>query len=147
MGEVGVFTGYTTLALADAVGPEGKVYALDISKEFVDIGIPYWKKANVEGRIDLRIGPALDSLKQLEEELKQHEEEESWIDFAFVDADKSNYKNYYELLIPMMRPGHGIIALDNTLWSGKVVDPSIKDDDTIALRDITKFVAADDRVE
>jgi predicted O-methyltransferase YrrM len=139
--EVGVFTGYTTLIMAQALGKEGTIVALDVSEEYCSIGKKYWKEAGVDGRIDLRIAPAQDSLKAM-----LANGEEGTYDFAFIDADKTNYKNYYELLLQLIRP-NGIIAIDNVLWSGKVLDESITDDDTAALREISKHVYEDERVE
>lgn len=139
--EVGVFTGYTTLIMADALGPSGKIVGLDINPEFVQIGEPYWKSAGVDERIEMKYGPAVESLRDM---ITTYSET---VDFAFIDADKTNYKNYYELLLPLMRQG-GIIALDNVLWGGKVVDETVQDDDdTNALRDISQFIKTDSRVE
>jgi len=142
--EVGVFTGYTTLVMAQSLPEDGKIVALDISKEFCSIGEKYWKQAGVESKIDLRIAPAAETLQGLLDEGGQ----EDTFDFAFIDADKTNYRNYYELLLRLIRPG-GIIAIDNVFWGGKVYDESITDadEDTTALRDITKHVFQDDRVE
>ncbi|KAL3934328.1 MAG: hypothetical protein SGARI_003434 [Bacillariaceae sp.] len=140
--EIGVFTGYTTLTLAKAVGDGGKVVALDVSDEFTSIGKPYWEEAGVEDRIDLQIAPAAESLQKL---LKDGEE--GAYDFAFIDADKVNYEQYYELSLKLLRKD-GIIAIDNTLWGGKVLDEqNYNDDDTVALRNISLLVKADERVE
>jgi predicted O-methyltransferase YrrM len=139
--EVGVFTGYTTLVMAQAVGPEGKIVALDVNEEYVDVGKKYWKAAGVDDRIDLKIAPALDSLQGLLDEGLQGS-----FDFAFIDADKANYINYYEKLLILIRK-NGIIAIDNVLWFGKVLDESFIDDDTVALREISKLIFNDDRVE
>ena len=150
--EVGVYTGYTTLLMAQAVkdvatkggGGEAKVVALDITDEYCkEIGKKYWKEAGVEDCIDLRIGPALECLEDL---LKT--DGESSFDFAFIDADKGNYKAYYEALLKLVRP-NGIIAIDNVLWSGRVAEPPSEQDDpsTVALREINQYVYHDDRVE
>ena len=139
---MGFFTGYTTLVLADAVGPDGTVIALDINDDFVSIGKPYWAKAGVADRIDLRLAPAAQSLQALIDD-----GQEGTFDFAFIDADKTNYKNYYELLLKLLRT-NGIIAIDNVLWGGKVLDTEANpDDDTLALRAISDTVYHDDRVE
>jgi predicted O-methyltransferase YrrM len=139
--EVGVYTGYTTLIMAEAMGPEGKVVACDVSEEFTNIGKPYWEKAGVTDRIDLRIAPATETLQKLLDEGNGGQ-----FDFAFIDADKKTYKVYYELLLRLIRK-NGIIAIDNVLWSGKVLDDNFQDEDTVALRELTEWVHNDDRVE
>lgn len=140
--EVGVFTGYTTLVMAQALPKDGKVVALDVSTEFTSIGKPYWKKAGVDRIIDLRIGPASDSLQEMLDR-----GEAGKYDFAFVDADKPNYLSYYEKLLQLIRP-NGILAIDNVLWSGKVLlDDQDADENTLALKEISKKIANDDRVE
>ena len=136
--EVGTFTGYSTLALALAMGDEGRVVACDISREWTDIGRRHWEAAGVASRIDLRIGHALRTLDALVRE-------GAAFDFAFIDADKGNYAAYYERCLALVRPG-GLIAVDNTLWSGKVADPSVTDDDTEAIRRFNAMIAADARV-
>lgn len=145
--EVGVFTGYTTLVMAQAIATDdetSKIVALDIQDEFVSIGKPYWEKAGVDKKIDLRLGPAAESLQKL---LEEGEGQAGTFDFAFIDADKTNYKVYYELLLKLIRK-NGIIAIDNVLWKGRVMDTeNHNDDDTVALREINKYVQADDRVE
>jgi len=139
--EVGVFTGYTTLAMAQSLPDSGKIVGLDVSEEFTSVGKPYWKEAGVENKIDLRLGPALESLDKM-----IAGGEESTYDFAFIDADKVNYEGYYERLLRLVR-SNGIIAIDNVLWSGRVVDPKEQGDDTVALRQVNKIVHEDDRVE
>jgi len=139
--EVGVFTGYTTLVMAQVLGQEGKIVALDVTDEYCAIGKKYWEAAGVDNRIDLRIAPAIESLEKMIDN-----GEEGTYDFAFIDADKTNYKNYYELLLKLIRT-NGIIAIDNVLWGGKVLDTNCTDDDTVALREISKHVYHDDRVE
>ena len=139
--EVGVYTGYTTLVMAQALGKEGKIVALDVTDEYCEIGKKYWKEADVYSQIDLRIAPAMESLEKMIEN-----GEEGTYDFAFIDADKTNYRNYYEILLKLIRT-NGIIALDNVLWSGRVLDESVTDEDTVALRGISKHVYEDDRVE
>eukprot|EP00538_Stauroneis_constricta_P006964 CAMPEP_0119547538 /NCGR_PEP_ID=MMETSP1352-20130426/1637_1 /TAXON_ID=265584 /ORGANISM="Stauroneis constricta, Strain CCMP1120" /LENGTH=223 /DNA_ID=CAMNT_0007592485 /DNA_START=220 /DNA_END=891 /DNA_ORIENTATION=- len=139
--EVGVFTGYTTLIMAEALGPEGKVFALDVSDEFPSIGKPFWKQGGVEDRIDLQIAPAKESMQKMLDDGLQ-----GTIDFAFIDADKTGYRDYYEMLLKLVRK-NGIIAIDNVLWHGKVMDESVTDDDTVALRTLNAFVQTDERVE
>lgn len=136
--EIGTFTGYSSLAMALALGPEGRITCCDVSEEWTAIAREHWKKAGVEPRIDLRLGPALDTLDQLLAEGRG-------FDFAFIDADKQNYVGYYERCLRLVRRG-GVIAVDNTLWSGKVADPREADADTIAIRDFNAVVATDDRV-
>ena len=138
--EIGTFTGYSALAVALALPEDGRIVCCDISEEWTAIGKPFWRRAGVEKRIDLRIGPALRTLDEL---LRKEKE---GFDFVFIDADKPNYTNYYEACLPMVRRD-GIIAIDNTLWSGWVADRAHHDDDTLALRKFNDKLHADDRVE
>ena len=137
--EIGTFTGYSALAVALAIPENGRIVCCDISEEWTTIGRSFWKKAGVDRKIDLRIGPALRTLDELTKETQS-------FDFVFIDADKTNYANYYEACLPMLRPG-GILAVDNTLWSGWVADRGHRDDDTVALRKFNDKLHADDRVE
>ena len=137
--EIGTFTGYSALAVALAIPDNGRIVCCDISEEWTAIGRPFWKKAGVDRKIDLRIGPALRTLDELKKETQS-------FDFVFIDADKTNYANYYEACLPMLRPG-GILAVDNTLWSGWVADRGHHDDDTVALRKFNDKLHTDDRVE
>jgi predicted O-methyltransferase YrrM len=137
--EIGTFTGYSALAVALAIPDNGRIVCCDISEEWTAIGRPFWKKAGVDRKIELRIGPALRTLDELREE-------KQIFDFVFIDADKTNYANYYEACLPMLRPG-GILAVDNTLWSGWVADRGHHDDDTVALRKFNERLHADDRVD
>lgn len=140
--EVGVFTGYSALSVALALPANGRILACDISEEFTSIGQPFWRDANVADKIDLRIGPATDTLDQC---LKNGEQGQ--YDFAFIDADKPNYDAYYERCLTLLRPG-GLIAIDNTLWSGRVADaPATHDADTAALHALNVKLASDTRVE
>ncbi|NJL86379.1 MAG: SAM-dependent methyltransferase [Leptolyngbyaceae cyanobacterium SM1_1_3] len=116
--EIGVFTGYSTLAVALALPAEGQVIACDVSEEYTAIARRYWQQAGVAGKIDLRLAPALDTLDQLIETGASET-----FDFAFIDADKSNYDSYYERSLQLVRPG-GLIAIDNVLWSGRVAAPN-----------------------
>ena len=134
--EIGTYTGYSALAVALALPKDGSIVCCDISEEFTSVGKPFWKKAGVEKKIDLRIGPALETLKKLE----------GPFDFAFIDADKENYLNYYERCLALLRPG-GLIAVDNVLWSGEVANPKAKDAMTMALRRFNDQVHKDERVD
>jgi predicted O-methyltransferase YrrM len=139
--EVGVFTGYSAMAVAKAMGPEGKVIALDISEEFTAIARRHWAKAGVADRIDLRLRPATGSLEAL-----VAAGESNTFDFAFIDADKTNYHAYYEYALKLVRPG-GLIAIDNVLWDGKVIDSADQSADTVAIRAINRKIHDDGRVE
>jgi predicted O-methyltransferase YrrM len=138
--EIGVFTGYSALSVALALPADGKIVALDISKEFTDRARPIWKEAGVEGKIDLRIGPALEALD------KMIAAKEGPFDFTFIDADKPNYDAYYERVLTLLRPG-GLIAIDNVLWSGAVADPTVDDERTTALRALNTKIHGDSRVD
>lgn len=139
--EIGVFTGYSSLAVALALPPDGKVVACDISDEWTSIGRKYWREAAVESRIDLRLAPALETLDGL-----IRDGASGSFDLAFIDADKANVDNYYERCLTLLRAG-GVILVDNVLWDGAVADPSIADVDTVALRAINAKVRGDERVD
>jgi len=134
--EIGTYTGYSALAVALALPKDGSVVCCDISEEFTSVGKPFWKKAGVDHKIDLRIAPALETLKKLK----------GPFDFAFIDADKENYGKYYERCLELLRPG-GLIAVDNVLWSGEVANPKTKDAMTVALREFNDKVHKDERVD
>lgn len=136
--EVGTFTGYSALSVARAMPPSGRLLCCDTSKEWTAIARRHWDMAGVTDRIDLRIAPALETLRSLPLEPS--------IDLAFIDADKTNYTAYYTELVERLQPD-GVILVDNTLWSGKVIDPAATDEDTVALRAFNDHVAADSRVE
>ena len=138
--EVGTFTGYSALAVALALPEDGYLLACDISEEFTSIGKPYWEEAGVSENIDLQISPAIETLKS-----KIEDGESNTYDFAFIDADKINYLKYYELCLDLIRPG-GVIAIDNVLWGGSVIDSARTDDDTKAIREINDFIVSDKRV-
>ncbi len=138
--EVGTFTGYSALAVAQALPAEGQLVACDVDAETMTIARRYWDEAGVGGKIDSRIGPAVESL----DEMLNAGEAESY-DFVFVDADKSNYDAYYERALLLLRP-NGLIAVDNVLWNGRVIDPDKKDPDTLAIRALNKKIKSDDRV-
>jgi len=139
--EVGVFTGYSALAVALALPPEGKMVACDISAEYTAIARRHWQQAGVADKIDLRLAPALDTLEQL---LQQGAA--ASFDFAFIDADKRNYLAYYERSLQLVRPG-GLIAIDNVLWSGRVADETVQDAQTQAIRALNQTLYSDERVE
>jgi caffeoyl-CoA O-methyltransferase len=136
--EVGTFTGYSALCIARGLPDNGRLLCCDVSDEYAQIGLPYWEKAGVAHKIDLKIAPALETLRALPEERT--------IDLSFVDADKTNYANYYEELLKRTRPG-GVILIDNVLWAGAVVDPERDDENTVAIRAFNDFVTGDDRVD
>ena len=138
--EIGTYTGYSALAVALALPEDGSVVCCDISEEFTSVGKPFWRKAGVEKKIDLRLGPAL---RTLDEMLPG---EKGRFDFAFIDADKPSYWSYYERCLELLRPG-GLIAVDNVLWSGEVADPKAKDQQTVALRIFNDRVNKDQRVD
>lgn len=136
--EVGTFTGYSALCLARGLGPQGRLLCCDISEEWTALGRKYWHKAGVADRIDLRIAPAADTLAALADEPSY--------DLAFIDADKTGYRLYYEEILRRLRPG-GVILVDNVLWMGTVVDPGASGEDIEAIRAFNDFVVADPRVE
>src|SRR5215467_889772 len=135
--EVGTFTGYSSLAIARGLGPGGRLLCCDVSDEFTSIARRYWQRAGVDERIDLRLAPALETLQSLPAA--------AHLDFAFIDADKGGYASYWAELVPRMRPG-GVIAVDNTLWSGRVLDHAATGD-TAAIIAFNDVVRDDDRVE
>jgi predicted O-methyltransferase YrrM len=139
--EVGTFTGYSALCIAEALPADGKLIACDVSAEWTAIGRRYWAEAGVADRIDLRLGPAMTTLDaMLGEGLAAR------VDFAFIDADKVNYDGYYERCLALLRPG-GLVLLDNVLWSGAVADARRQDPDTVALRFINQKLHGDKRID
>jgi caffeoyl-CoA O-methyltransferase len=136
--EVGTFTGYSALCLARGLPADGHLLCCDVSEEWTEIARRHWESAGVADRIELRLAPALETLSALPEE--------PHLDLAFIDADKGGYIDYYEALLPRLRPG-GLILADNVLWSGSVADPSNQEDSTVAIRRFNDHVTADDRVE
>lgn len=138
--EVGVFTGYSSLVVALALPPEGKVIACDLDERYTNIARRYWEQAGVANKINLRLAPALETLEML---IKLGEA--GTFDFAFIDADKNNYENYYERILELVRPG-GLIAIDNVLWSGQVADPEIQDKRTEAIRSLNQKLHQDERI-
>jgi predicted O-methyltransferase YrrM len=139
--EIGVFTGYSALSVALALPAGGKIIACDVSEEWTAIGRRYWEKAGVGDKIDLHLGPARDTL----DGLIGHGEAGTF-DFAFIDADKASYLAYYERCLQLVREG-GLIAIDNTLWSGAVADPANQEGDTVALRKLNELLHRDVRVD
>ena len=138
--EVGTFTGYSALAVALALPDDGRLIACDISEEFTARAKPFWEEAGVAGKIELRIGPALDTLDALIEG-----GESGTFDFAFIDADKVNYLGYFQRALDLARPG-GLICVDNVLWNGAVADPSRNDEDTEAIRAFNAALTNDPRI-
>ena len=138
--EVGTFTGYSTLSLALALPEDGQIVACDISEEFTSRAKPYWQEAGMAGKIDLRLGPALETLDAL-----IADGESGAFDFAFIDADKVNYQGYFQRALDLIRRG-GLILVDNVLWSGAVVDPARDDEDTEAIRAFNQARAGDPRI-
>ena len=139
--EVGVFTGYSSLAVALALPADGHILACDVSEEFTAVARRYWKEAGVESKIELRLAPALETL---DGRLKAGEA--GSYDLAFIDADKSNYSGYYERILKLLRPG-GLILVDNVLWSGAVIDKKDKSEDTVAIRAFNEALQRDERID
>ena len=138
--EVGVFTGYSSLAVARALPEDGRIVACDISEQWTSIARRYWKEAGLDHKIDLRLAPATETLDAL-----LANGEAGTYDFAFIDADKTNYANYYDRIFQLLRPG-GSIAVDNVLWSGRVIDPADNEEDTLALRAFNEKLSEDNRI-
>ena len=138
--EIGVFTGYSSLCVALALPPNGEIVACDVSEEYTAIARRYWDAAGVANKIDLRLAPALETLDKL---LAAGQDET--FDFAFIDADKANYEKYYERSLQLIRPG-GLIAIDNVLWSGKVADSQVQDNQTNSIRAFNNKLHQDERV-
>ena len=136
--EVGTFTGYSALCLARGLPEDGRLVCCDVSEEWTAVARRHWEAAGVARKIELRLGPALDTLRSLPTDPD--------VDLAFIDADKGSYVDYYEELLVRLRPG-GLVVVDNVLWSGRVLDPDAEDADTVALRAFNDRVAADARVE
>ncbi len=136
--EVGTFTGYSALCLARGLPEDGQLICCDVSDEWTKVGVPFWEEAGVRDRIDLRIAPALETLRSIKEDAA--------FDLAFIDADKPSYAAYVEELLRLVRPG-GLILVDNVLWMGRVLDESANDENTLAIRAFNKKVANDPRLE
>lgn len=138
--EVGTFTGYSALCVAQALPEDGTLVCCDVSEEWTRVGRKHWKQAGVSDRVDLRIGPAIDTLKAIRDA-----GEEGTFDFGFIDADKTSYRSYYEHMLALLRKG-GLLLIDNVLWGGSVADPDKTDEDTEAIRALNAFLHRDDRV-
>jgi caffeoyl-CoA O-methyltransferase len=136
--EVGTFTGFSALALARGLAPDGRLLCCDVSEEYTAVARRYWDRAGVADRIDLRIAPALETLRGLPAR--------PYLDLAFIDADKTGYPAYWAELVPRMRPG-GLLLADNVLQGGRVADPADTASNTLAIREFNDLVHADDRVE
>lgn len=139
--EVGVYTGYSSLSVAQALPSDGRLVACDINREWTDIARQYWQQAGVEAKIDLHLRPATETLQLLIDQGHKNQ-----FDFAFIDADKANYDAYYELCLKLIHPG-GLILIDNTLWGGDVADIRITDTDTQAIRALNTKLKKDRRVD
>ncbi|HEY7332818.1 MAG TPA: class I SAM-dependent methyltransferase [Candidatus Limnocylindria bacterium] len=139
--EVGTFTGYSSTAMALALPPGGRLLCCDVSREFTDVARRVWEEAGVADRIELRLAPAAETMDAL-----LADGGAGMFDFAFIDADKAGYDAYYERALRLVRSG-GVIAIDNVLWSGRVADPSVQDEDTSAIRALNEKIAADERVD
>jgi predicted O-methyltransferase YrrM len=139
--EIGVFTGYSSSAMALALPPDGTLIACDVSEEYTSIARRYWAEGGVAEKIDLRIAPAKETLAKL-----ISEGESGRFDFAFIDADKTAYLTYYEQCLTLLRRG-GVIALDNMLFSGRAINPAPGDSDANALAEMNRFIHADSRVD
>ena len=139
--EVGTFTGYSSTAMALALPADGRIVCCDVSKEFTDVARRTWAAAGVEDRVELHLAPALETLDAL-----LAADGAGTFDLAFIDADKTNYRGYVEGALLLVRSG-GVIAIDNVLWSGRVIDPAEDDEDTQAIRDLNADLARDERVD
>jgi len=136
--EVGTFTGYSSLSIARGLPDDGTLFCCDVNEEWTAIARKYWERAGVDDKIELRLAPAIETLRSLPAGER--------FDLAFIDADKPNYPHYYEEVLARLRP-NGVILVDNTLWGGAVADAKATDDNTKAIRAFNDVVAADDRVE
>jgi caffeoyl-CoA O-methyltransferase len=136
--EIGTFTGYSALAIARGLGPDGHLLCCDVSEEWTTIARAAWERADVAERIELRIGPGLETLRSLTPDEQ--------FDFAFIDADKTGYADYYEEVLARLRPG-GVILLDNMLQNGRVIDDSMDDPSVQAIRSLNSHIAGDPRVK
>ena len=138
--EVGVFTGYSSLCIGSSISNDSKLTCIDNNKEYLNVAKKYWEKAKIEHKINLIEDNAIDALSMLSKKDLNN------FDFAFIDADKSNYCLYYERIIPLMQKG-GVVCIDNTLWKGRVYDNSINNNSTQSIRDINQLINSDKRVE
>ncbi len=136
--EVGTFTGYSSICIARGLGDGGRLLTCDVSEEWTGVARRYFASAGLADRIDLRIGPAIDTLCALPES--------ATFDFGFIDADKTSYRAYYEEILRRLRP-NGIVVIDNVLWMGQVIDATDRSESTQAIRELNAFIARDARVE
>jgi caffeoyl-CoA O-methyltransferase len=136
--EVGTFTGYSSISMARGLPEGGRLLALDVSEEYTALARKYWKRAGLADRIELKLGPAMDSLRALPRQ--------ELFDFAFIDADKPSYWGYFEEILARLRPG-GLVAVDNVLWDGTVIQSEDTSESTVAIREFNDRIVADDRVE
>ncbi len=139
--EVGTFTGYSALAMAQALPDDGRLIACDISREWTGIGQSFWEQAGVADRIDLRIGPALDTMDEL-----LNEGLAGTVDLIFIDADKGNYQHYYQRGIELLKT-NGLIVVDNVFWDGAVIDDRNQKEDTVSIRNMNRIIYRDQRVD
>lgn len=139
--EVGVFTGYSSLAVAMVLPADGRILACDVSEEFTSVARRYWKEAGVAGKIELVLAPATETL-----DARLKAGEGGSYDLAFIDADKANYPAYYERILKLLRPG-GLVLVDNVLWSGRVLDADDRSEDTQAIRVFNQMLGKDERVD
>ena len=135
--EIGTFTGFSAISIARGLPEDGSLLCCDVSEKWTAIARTYWERAGLNDKIELVLAPAMETLDNLSEDTK--------IDFAFIDADKGNYKNYYEAVLSRLS-NHGMIVIDNVLWSGRVIDESANDEDTHAIKDFNSHIRNDDRV-
>jgi len=138
--EIGVFTGYSSICISSSLADDGKLFALDNNEEYIEIAKKYWKLAKVEKKINLILGDACTSLNKLCKTMKET------FDFIFIDADKSNYMKYYEDSLVLLKP-HGLVAIDNTIWKGRVLDEGDKSKSTESIRKLNEYIKNDNRVE
>ena len=136
--EVGTFTGYSAISIARGLAPDGRLLCCDVNEEWTNVARRYWTRAGLGDRIELRLGPAIDTLRTLPRTAD--------VDVVFIDADKTSYRAYYEELLPRLSP-RGVMVFDNVLWGGNVIDAGDQDESTVALRELNDFVARDPRVE
>ncbi|MFJ2774377.1 O-methyltransferase [Streptomyces sp. NPDC087300] len=139
--EIGTFTGYSTLCMARALPAAGRLVTCELNPKWIEIATPYWERAQVADRIDARVGDASSTLRELRDE-----HGDGAFDLVFVDGDKGNYVHYYESALALLRDG-GLVVLDNTLFFGRVTDPSVQDLDTAAVRRLNELLHQDERVD